>query len=125
MTSQFSEGSPLTVACLCAAWCNNCGSYQPLFESLQGSFAGVARFAWIDIEDESEVLGDVDVENFPTLLLLKDGIPLFLGPLTPQAGVLTQLVQTALDGRLVPLTGAVERALALRVQAHLAQARVD
>lgn len=109
----------LDVVCLCAAWCNNCNAYQPLFESLQEKFPGAARFAWVDIEDESETLGDIEIENFPTLLLLQGDVPLFLGPLTPQVGVLTQLIETALAGRLEPLPGAAERALALRMQAHL------
>lgn len=124
MSSTPSEAASLQVVCLCADWCHNCRAYQPLFESLQSQFADAARFAWIDIEDDSEVLGDVEVENFPTLLLLHGPTPLFLGPLTPQPGVLVQLVQTALDGRLQALTGAAERALAVRVHDHLAQLSV-
>lgn len=119
MTSNFSEAGPFSVVCLCADWCHNCRAYQPLFESLQAQFAGAARFAWIDIEDESEVLGEVEVENFPTLFLMRGDIPLFLGPLTPQPSVLAQLVQTGLEGRLTPLVGAAERALAVRVHEHL------
>lgn len=121
MSRNLSVADPLQVVCLCADWCHNCRAYQPLFESLQGQFSDTAHFAWIDIEDDSEVLGDVEVENFPTLLLLRGETPLFLGPLTPQAGVLVQLVQTALDGRLQALGGAAEHALAIRVQDHLAR----
>lgn len=120
MSSNPYDAGPLQVVCLCADWCHNCRAYQPLFESLQDQFASVARFAWLDIEDESDVLGDVEVENFPTLLLLHGQTPLFLGPLTPQPGVLVQLVQTALEGRLQALAGQAERALAVRVQGHLA-----
>jgi thiol-disulfide isomerase/thioredoxin len=121
MSSNPSEAASLQVVCLCADWCHNCRAYQPVFDSLQSQFADAARFAWIDIEDDSEVLGDVEVENFPTLLLLRGPTPLFLGPLTPQPGVLAQLVQTALDGRLQALVGTAESALAARVHGHLAQ----
>lgn len=107
------------MVCLCAQWCGNCRDYQSLFESVQTQFQGAARFAWIDVEDESEVLGDVDVENFPSLLLLKGDTPLFFGPVTPQAGVLTQLVQTALAGRLDPLSPPPMRSLAFRVRRQL------
>lgn len=113
-------GHVLDVVCLCAAWCGNCRDYQPLFESLQARLQGVARFAWVDIEDESEVLGDVEVENFPTLLLLRDHTVLYFGPLTPQAGVLTQLVQTALEGRLAPVPDPSSSSLAARVRRRLA-----
>lgn len=110
----------LDVICLCAQWCGNCRDYQPLFESLQARFEGAARFAWLDIEDESEAMGEVEVENFPTLLLLQGDVPLFFGPLTPQAGVLTQLVQTALEGRLAPVTEPASHSLAVRVRRWLA-----
>lgn len=120
MSSNPYDADLVQVVCLCADWCHNCRAYQGIFDALQDQFSPVARFAWIDIEDDSDVLGDVEVENFPTLLLLRGQTPLFLGPLTPQPGVLAQLVQTALDQRLQALTGSAERALALRVHAHLA-----
>lgn len=119
MTTPFPAGERLDVVCLCALWCGVCRSYQPLFESLQSQFEGAARFAWIDIEEEGELLGEIEVENFPTLLLLQGDVPLFFGPLTPQAGMLTQLVQTGLAGRLDPLAEKTVRALASRVQGHL------
>jgi thiol-disulfide isomerase/thioredoxin len=119
MMTQLPAGERLDVVCLCALWCGSCRSYQPLFESLQAQFEGTARFAWLDIEDDSELLGEIEVENFPTLLLLQGDVPLFFGPLTPQAGVLTQLVQTGLAGRLEPLAGKTVRALASRVHDHL------
>ncbi|MFO6419417.1 thioredoxin family protein [Hylemonella sp. W303a] len=120
MSSNPNAADPLQVVCLCADWCNNCRAYQPLFESLQSQFKGVARFDWIDIEDESEVMGDAEVENFPTLLVLRAQVPLFLGPVTPQPGVLVQLVQTALAGRMQALTDPDQCALAVRVHHHLA-----
>lgn len=119
MTTNSSADRPLDVVCLCAAWCINCNAYQPVFDALQAQFEGRARFSWIDIEDESVVMGEVEVENFPTLFLVQDSTALFLGPLTPQPGVLTQLVQSALDQRLSPLLEAAAQALAQRVVQHL------
>lgn len=65
------------------------------------------------------MLGDVEIESFPTLLLLRGRQTVFLGPLTPQPGVLGQLVQTARDGRLPTLTDAQSNALAARVCQYL------
>lgn len=90
-----------------------------MFEAMRERFAGAARLAWIDIEDQSEVLGEVEVENFPTLLILRGETPLFLGPLTPQPAVLAQLVQSALDGRLPAQADPALQALGARVRAHL------
>ncbi|CAN7338280.1 thioredoxin family protein [Acidovorax sp. LjRoot74] len=77
--------------CLCAAWCGTCGIYRPLFDELARAHPDV-RFEWVDIEDESDLAGDLDVETFPTLLIADGQRALFLGPLLPQAPVLARLL---------------------------------
>lgn len=59
------------VACLCADWCGTCRDYQPGFLALAATFPQ-ARFVWLDIENEADLLEELeemDVENFPTLLI--------------------------------------------------------
>ncbi|QLA80463.1 thioredoxin [Acidovorax sp. JMULE5] len=77
--------------CLCAAWCGTCGIYRPLFNELARAHPEM-RFEWVDIEDESDLAGDLDVETFPTLLIADGQRALFLGPLLPQAPVLARLL---------------------------------
>ncbi|MFP5442246.1 MAG: thioredoxin family protein [Betaproteobacteria bacterium] len=77
--------------CLCAAWCGTWGIYRPLFNELARAHPEV-RFEWVDIEDESDLAGDLDVETFPTLLIADGQRALFLGPLLPQAPVLARLL---------------------------------
>ncbi|WP_010458028.1 thioredoxin family protein [Acidovorax radicis] len=77
--------------CLCAAWCGTCGVYRPLFDELALAHPDV-RFEWVDIEDDAEIAGDLDVETFPTLLIADGERALFLGPLLPQAPVLGRLL---------------------------------
>ncbi len=77
--------------CLCAAWCGTCGSYRNVFETLARAHPQV-RFEWVDIEDEAELVDELDVETFPTLLLADGRTARFLGPLLPQAGALAQLL---------------------------------
>ena len=77
--------------CLCAGWCGTCGVYRPLFDELARAHPGV-RFEWVDIEDDSDIAGDLDVETFPTLLIANGQQALFLGPLLPQASVLARLL---------------------------------
>lgn len=79
------------VVCLCAAWCNTCDDYRATFEAVAREWPGV-RFEWVDIEDEAEITGDVDVETFPTLLVADAGGARFFGPLLPHSGVLTRLI---------------------------------
>ncbi|MDQ8022160.1 MAG: thioredoxin family protein [Moraxellaceae bacterium] len=81
------------VACLCAAWCGSCREYQPAFEALRESHPEVA-FAWVDIEDQSEVAGDIEVENFPMLVIQRGHDVLFCGAMLPDAGILRRLLES-------------------------------
>jgi len=67
------------VACLCAAWCGSCREYQANFTALALRHPDI-RFVWIDIEDQADLMDDLDVENFPTLLIQRGKIVTFLGP---------------------------------------------
>jgi thiol-disulfide isomerase/thioredoxin len=95
------SGDRLLVACLCAEWCGTCRDYRPLFEGLARE-RRLDRFAWVDIEDHDEVPGRLDIENFPTLLIAREGddAVLFFGTVTPHAGTLQRLVETAARGEL-------------------------
>lgn len=99
--SPASASLPLTdttldVVCLCAAWCGTCGEYEDVFKALQAALPG-HRYRWIDIEDESELVGDIDVETFPTLLVAMHGQVLFAGPVLPRLGDAQRLVQVQAD----------------------------
>ena len=108
----------LRVVCLCAAWCGVCRDYAAPFDEAALGFGTEVAFTRLDIEDEAELLGSVDVENFPTLLIARGAQVLFFGTVTPHAQTLTRLVQGALAGELRPLADAPEiDALALRLQA--------
>lgn len=81
----------LYVVCLCAAWCGVCRQYEVKFNAVQAQFPHI-QFAWLDVEDQECVLGDIDVETFPTLLVGSKSGPMFLGPLLPQIKVLERLL---------------------------------
>ena len=108
----------LRVVCLCAAWCGLCRDYAAPFDEAAAPFGAQAEFTRLDIEDEAELLGNVDVENFPTLLIARGEHVLFFGTITPHVQTLTRLVQSALAGELKPLVDALEiNALSKRLQA--------
>jgi thioredoxin 1 len=90
----------LRVVCLCAAWCGVCRDYAAVFDQAAAVFGTQAEFTQLDIEDEAELLGAVDVDNFPTLLIARGAQPLFFGTVTPHAHTLTRLVQSAVAGEL-------------------------
>ncbi len=70
------------IACLCAAWCGSCRDYEIAFAQLAARHPDT-RFIWIDIEDEAEVVGDFDVDNFPTLLIQHGTTVTFFGTIEP------------------------------------------
>jgi thioredoxin 1 len=88
--SQSTE--PVWVVCLCAAWCVACREWQPAFEALARRAGPALRFAWVDIEDEDEAMGEVDIETFPTLLVARGTEALFFGPVAPSAPGVERLV---------------------------------
>lgn len=98
----------LDVVCLCAAWCGTCREYEATFEALQQAMPG-HRYRWIDIEDEADAIGDIDVETFPTLMLAHAGRLLFAGPVLPRLGDAQRLLQVQAEvasagGALAPAT---------------------
>jgi len=117
---------PLLVACLCAQWCRTCDAYRDTLLATrdamrQGHPDAALRFVWVDIEDESALIGDLDIEDFPTLLLARGDQVLFFGPILPHAQTLDRLVRGALANDLPPAAATLApdvRALPARLRAH-------
>ena len=86
------DGDRWIVACLCAAWCGTCATYRATFETLALRHPD-KQFVWIDIEDQADLVGDLDVDNFPTLLLQRGDTVAFFGAMVPDGGVADRLVQ--------------------------------
>ncbi len=117
------------IACLCAAWCRLCDDYAPVLQQVAAELrdTGAAlRWHWIDIEDEAELLGDMDVETFPTLVVADHDHVRFAGPLTPQPDTLRRVLRaTVTDADLraqwPALAPAIE-AFAARLRRRAAEA---
>ena len=102
-SSPASTTPQLWVYCLCAQWCGTCREYQPLFERLAAEMPQ-ARFVWVDVEEHDALLGEMDIENFPTLLLVDaDRRPCFAGTVLPHADTLQRMCQAALQGDFAPI----------------------
>lgn len=90
------SGDVWIVACLCAAWCDVCRQFRPAFDALAARHPE-HRFVWIDIEDEADIVGDFDVEDFPTLLMQRGDTVVFFGTVLPDAGQAQRLLQAQLE----------------------------
>jgi len=95
-TAATPPPAPLHLACLCAAWCRTCDAYRATLDGVVAELVDLGTLhpaRWIDIEDEAGLVGDVDIETFPTLLVYDDaGRVRFAGPVTPQPETLRRLL---------------------------------
>lgn len=62
-----------------AAWCGPCRRFAPVFEKLSAKHTD-ATFAKVDTEDQRELAGMYGITSIPTLVIYRDGIPVFGQP---------------------------------------------
>lgn len=96
LPSQPNATAGWRVVCLCAAWCGVCREWTPVFEQLAATHPQV-RFAWVDVEDEAEAMGDVDIETFPTLLIAHGSQARFFGPVQPSLAQVARLLDSLIS----------------------------
>ncbi len=114
MSNAASE--PWLVACLCAQWCRTCGDYEAIFAAFAAERPEL-RCVWIDIEDESDALGDfaLDVQNLPSLLVARGSTLRFYGTLLPHASTLRRTVDAARQTALTTAADGLDAALIARL----------
>lgn len=96
MTNSNPDLDPsVLVACLCAQWCGVCRDYRKLFEQFRARHPRW-RVLWIDIEDSADLLDPLEIENFPSMLIARDAVPLFFGTVLPQIEALERLARASL-----------------------------
>ena len=84
------------VACLCAAWCDVCKQYRAGFDAVAAEHPE-HQFVWIDIEDQSDLVGELDVENFPTILIQRGDTVVFYGTMLPEPRQVARMLQAQLE----------------------------
>lgn len=96
------NGDGWIVACLCAAWCDVCCEYRASFEELAARHPD-KHFVWVDIEDQAEVVGEMDVDNFPTLLIQRGDTIAFYGTVQPDWRQANRLLQSQVEKSMAEL----------------------
>lgn len=99
--TQLVQDAPNTaptwrVYVLCAQWCGVCRDYRTFVTAQQALAA--QDWVWVDVEEHGDTLDDLDVENFPTLLVAQGNAVHFLGTVLPQPDVALRLVQSLVQG---------------------------
>jgi len=92
LAARLRQPHQALVVCFCADWCDTCRRYQADYAALAKASPDTI-FVWADIEDHPDLLGEAEVENFPTLLVTIGGQARFYGPLLPHIGHLRRLLE--------------------------------
>ena len=74
-----------------AAWCGPCRTFAPVFERASEQHSDI-KFAKVDTEDQQDLAARYGVRSIPTLVIYRDGIPLFAQPGALPEAVLEDLV---------------------------------
>jgi thioredoxin 1 len=74
-----------------AGWCAPCLRFAPVFEKASEQHSDIT-FAKVDTEDQHELSAMYGVRSIPTLVIYRDGIPVFSQPGALPAAVLDDLI---------------------------------
>jgi thiol-disulfide isomerase/thioredoxin len=91
IAERLRHRATLLVACLCAEWCGTCRDYRAAFDLLADAHPD-ACFVWIDIETHADRFDDLDVENFPTILIEDADTVRFFGTVLPHASIVGRML---------------------------------
>jgi thioredoxin 1 len=74
-----------------AEWCGPCRRFAPVFEQASQQHSDIT-FAKVDTEDQGELAARYGVTSIPTLVIYRDGIPVFSQPGALPGPVIDDLV---------------------------------
>ena len=77
-----------------AEWCGPCRTFGPIFEDASEAHPD-AVFAKVDTEAEQALSGSLGIMSIPTLMIFRDGIPLYSQPGAIPGDALEDLITQA------------------------------
>lgn len=79
-----------------AQWCGPCRTFAPVYEQASAQHADIT-FAKVDTEEQRELAGRYGISSIPTLVIYRDGIPVFGQPGALPGNVLEDLISQVRD----------------------------
>lgn len=58
-----------------ATWCRPCVALEPTYNAVADELKDTASFGELDIDTAPEIAGTYGIRSVPTVLVLKDGVP--------------------------------------------------
>ncbi len=105
---------------LCADWCVVCKGLKPIFQELQTSATDI-DWQWVDVEDYSEIFDQFDIENFPSLLIMVNEVPWFLGSTDPRKDVIARTAEAVANSAKPMLNEPLNEAVVQMLRSQLLQ----
>jgi thioredoxin len=87
-----------------AEWCGPCKQIAPILHQLAGEFEGKVKFGKLNIDEEPQIAGQLNIQSIPTLMIFYGGRPIDM--------IVGVQPKEALQARLQRVTDALEQAMA-------------
>jgi len=75
-----------------AAWCGPCRQFAPIFEKSSEAHPDIVH-AKVDTEDQQQLAAEYGISSIPTLVIYRDGIPIFGQPGALPSQALESVIQ--------------------------------
>jgi thioredoxin 1 len=94
-----------------AEWCGPCKSFAPIYEKAAAAHPDIT-WAKVDVESERELAGGFGIRAIPTLMVFRDGIPVFSQPGLLPGEILSELAEKVRALDMDEVRAEIERARA-------------
>ncbi|CAN5355652.1 thioredoxin [soil metagenome] len=99
-----------------AAWCGPCRQFAPVFEAVSEKNTDIT-FAKVDTEDQQALAAGYGITSIPTLVVYRDGIPIFGQPGALPQPALENLIEQVRELDMTQVRREHEEAMAARAAA--------